>query len=49
MMTSNRRSALHFVIFLFVAVGMTIFILGKAQEAVREIEALSHSPVYRYP
>lgn len=38
------RSGLHFIIFLVVAIGASIFVLYKAEEAVTEIQKLSELP-----
>lgn len=36
---------MHFAILLIVAVGVTLFVLNKAQEAVAEIRALQNQPI----
>jgi len=42
----NKRSALNFVVFVAFALGMTIFILNKAEQAIEEIKRLNDAPVY---
>ena len=38
------RSGFNFVVFLIVAIGMTVFVLNKAKEAIAEIQRLSETP-----
>lgn len=40
------RSLLHFGVFVIFALGATLFVLGKAKEAIIEIEALNDSQVF---
>lgn len=42
-MTPARRSAIHFLVLIVFAVWTTVFVLGKAQEAIQEIEKLNQS------
>lgn len=42
----DKRSFLNFGILIIAAVAATIFILGEAEKAVAEINALSDMPVY---
>ncbi len=41
---TDQRSALHFFVFIIIAVWITVFILNKAEEAVAEIQKLSELP-----
>jgi len=40
------RSSLSLVVFAIIAVSMTMFILGRANVAIQEINALSQQPAY---
>lgn len=42
-----KRSALNFVVFLIIVVGITIFILKQGDAAREEIEKLQELQVYR--
>lgn len=45
----DRRSLLNFAVLIIVAVGTTVFLLHKANEAIIEIERLNAAPVYLGP
>lgn len=36
----SRRSLLHFAVLIIYAIGMTLFLLQKAEEAIQEINRL---------
>ena len=42
----ERRSLVNFVVLIVVAVGITIFLLQKAREAIAEIEHLQDMSVF---
>lgn len=43
------RSGVHFIIFLIIAIGVSLFILQKAKEAIAEIDRLSEMPAIALP